>query len=94
LDGAVLVGRQGGSSFAGVLAEALAQVGTGRFEAEEFAEQMYQDTLRTLKRQWGKRSLEEINRQIERLDIFKEREQYRSCLEQKKQLEQFVAQQG
>lgn len=94
LDGAVLVGRQGGSSFAGVLAEALAQVGTGRFEAEEFAEQMYQDTLRTLKRQWGKRSLEEINRQIERLDIFKEREQYRLCLEQKKQLEQFVAQQG
>jgi DNA primase len=94
LDGAVLVGRQGSSGFGSVLAEALAQVGMGKFEAEEFAEKMYQDTLRTLKRSWAKRSLEDIDRQIERLDIFRDREQYRSCLEQKKLLEQFAAQQG
>jgi DNA primase len=94
LDGAVLVARAGGSGFAEVLAEALAQVGTGKYEAEEFAEKMYQDTLRTLKRQWAKRSLGEIDRQIERLDIFRDRDQYRSCLEKKKMLEQFAAQQG
>jgi DNA primase len=94
LDGAVLVGRQAASGFGGVLAEALAQVGMGKFEAEEFAEKMYQDTLRTLKRSWAKRSLEAIDRQIAQLDIFKDRDQYRSCLDQKKLLEQFAAQQG
>ena len=50
---------------------------------------MYQDSLRVLKQTWADRSIQDLEREREGLDFFKDREQYMALEEARQQLLQF-----
>lgn len=84
---ALLLSRCPYEHFKAVLTEAFASI--GEFYEEEKAIAMYQDTLRTIKRHWADQSIAQLEQERQRLDFFKEREQYIQLQEQIKQLQQF-----
>ncbi len=87
LDAATLLSRLPHEAMRPILTRAFASI--GEFYDVEKATQMYQDTLRTLKREWADRSLSQLTRELEGLDLFTQREAYAALNTQIKQLRAF-----
>jgi DNA primase len=93
LDAAVLVERWRGHGFSGELARGFAALETDEYP-EEHASKMYERTILTLKREWTDRSLLGLRAELGGLDLMRDRERYRACYEQIRELEQFKKELG
>ncbi len=83
----VLLEKIDHSAFRRTVAKALADDSYDPDKALRF----YQDCIRTLKKNWATRSLEELTRQLEQIDFYNERNKFEELTRQKEQIAQFKA---
>lgn len=87
LDAPILLKRCEDEHFKPWITKAFASI--GEFYEEDKAVDLYQDTVRAIKAAWAERSIQELERQRQSLDLFKDREAYMALEQERKQLLQF-----
>lgn len=73
------------SAFQRTVAQALADPDY----SPDIAGRFYQDCIRSLKREWATRTLQELTRQIEETDFYNQRSEFKALMRQKEEIDNF-----
>lgn len=87
LNAPVLLEKIEPPAFRRTVAQALADEGYDPDKALRF----YQDCIRSLKKEWATRTLDELTRRLDQIDFYKERNKFEELTRQKEQIAQFKA---
>lgn len=90
LNAPVLLEKIDHPAFRRTVAKALTDEGYDPEDPDK-ALQFYQDCVRTLKKNWATRSLDELTRQLDQIDFYNERNKFEELTRQKEQIAQFKA---